>query len=177
MKKLAAVLTALVMALTAGIAAAEAEPFALNGIYTWGMPESEILATLGNVRVEKESERKLTYLDPEDEWLTFEGLSCEITFGLSADQLVLIELEFDERVASREVRDALTALYGDGTEVTDPAAFADLEALSDPDEIELVDDDPQTWAQWTAPDRTRILMITDTEEGEAKVVFYTVPEA
>ena len=48
--------------------------------------------------------------------------------------------------------------------------------MSDPDVIELRDDDPQTYAMRISEDGTRILMITDVGEGEARVVFYTIPE-
>ncbi len=175
MKKLTAVLTALMMVLTMGIAmAAEVIPFSLNGTYSWGMNESEIQTALGNVRMEKEQEQKLTYLDLDDDKFVFENLSSDITFGLSEDKLVLIELDFDDRVSSQSVKDALTALYGEGVAITDVAALAELEAMSDPDEIDLRDDDPLTYLLWTAEDGTRILMITDAEDDEAKVIFYTL---
>lgn len=48
--------------------------------------------------------------------------------------------------------------------------------MSDPDVIELRDDDPQTYAMWISEDGTRFLMITDVGEDEARVVFYTIPE-
>ena len=177
MKKLTAVLTALVMVLTMGMAMAEeVTPFSLNGTYFWGMSESEIQTALGSVRMEKEQGQKLTYLDPDDHEFVFEDLSSEITFGLSEDKLVLIELDFDDRVASQSVKDALTATYGEGAAVTDVASLSELEAMSDPDEIDLRDDDPLTFIQWTAEDGTRILMITDSEDDEAKAIFYTLSD-
>ncbi|MBQ6595809.1 MAG: hypothetical protein IJH78_09150, partial [Clostridia bacterium] len=106
MKKLTAVLTALVMVLTMGMAMAEeVTPFSLNGTYFWGMNGSEIQTALGSVRMEKEQGQKLTYLEPDDHEFVFEDLSSEITFGLSEDKLVLIELDFDDRVASQSVKD------------------------------------------------------------------------
>lgn len=176
MKKLTAVLTVLVMTLTTGFAmAAQPAPFSLGDTYSWGMNESDILAELGSVRIEKEQEKNLTYLDPDDHKFLFEELMSEITFGMDEDKLVLIELDFDERVTSRSVEEALTALYGKSAAVTEEA-LAELEAMSDPDEIDLREDDPQTFAMWTTEDGTQILMITDAEDDEAKVVFYTVPK-
>ena len=151
----------------------EITPFCLNGTYYWGMSETEIVTSLGSAEIEKETAQKLTYLEPDEYRYVFEGLSCDVTFGLSEDQLVLIELDFDDQVTSRSVNDALTTLYGEHTVVTDLEALAELEAMSDADEIELRDDDPLTYAIWTAGDGTQILMITDVEEDEARVVFYT----
>ena len=177
MKKLAAFLTALVMMAAAVSAlATEVPPFSLDGTYSWGMNESEILATLAGYKIDRDREFNLTYLDPDHHRYVFEGLDCEITFGLLGDSLVLIELDFEDRVRSQSVRDALTALYGEGAPVTDPAGFADLEAMSDPDEIDLYDDDPTSYDMWTAQDGTKILMVTDVRDDEAVVIFYTVQE-
>lgn len=177
MKKFAATVLALMVLMTMSTAlAAEIPPFSLDGTYSWGMSEAEILTALGNVKVEKERGQKLTYLEPDDYTFAFAGLSGEIAFGLAEDKLVLIELDFDDRVTSQSVTDALTALYGESAALADLAALAELEAMSDPDEIDLRDDDPLTYALWTAEDGTQILMVTDAEEDEAKVVFYTIPK-
>ena len=177
MRRLMAVLLALALAVALSGALADAAPaFSLGGVYAWGMSEAEILAATGNVKMEKEPEQNLTYLEPDDYEFVFEGLSSEITFGLAEDRLALIELDFADRIASQAVTDALSALYGERTVVTDLTAFAELEAMSDPEEIELRDDDPQTYAAWTAEDGTQILMITDAEDDEARVIFYTLPK-
>ncbi len=173
MKKLSAALLALLVILNSAAALCEKPaPFSLNEIFHWGMSETEILTALGNVKTETEKEQKLTYLEADDVPFAFEALPCEITFGLSADGLVLMMLDFSERIDAQDVLDALTKLYGSGERATDPAAWADLEAMSDSDEVELRDDDPQTFDQWSLEDGTRALLITDVQDREANLIFY-----
>ena len=135
------------------------------------MTETEILTALGDAKAETEKAQRLTYLDADDVPFAFEGLSCEITFGLSSDGLALILLDFGDDTGAPEVREALTKRYGEGTEVQDLAVLAGLEAMSDPDEIDLRDEEPQTYLVWSAEDGTSVLMITDVRGSEAKVIF------
>ena len=178
MKKLIAILT--LLALCACLAFAEqadsdaALTWALDDIYVWGMTEADIAAQLPGAKLEKEAGAKLTYLEPDDYDYIWQGLRGEIEFGLKDGSLALIQLSFDDRVSALAVRDALVALYGEGTPTEDVSALA---ALCDAGEIDLTDDDPLTFEAWSLGDGTQILMITDAKDDEADVVFYQPPIA
>ena len=176
MKKLFAVLAAMVLALcigTAALAEGEIKPFALNDEFTWNMTAEEIAAKFPNTRIETKSLQKLDYLEPDDYKYIFGDLSCEIDFALKDGKLMLIHLDFDrDRGASADkVQAALEGLYGPSAAEDSTEAVEALAAATDAKEVELYDDDPLTYTLWELEDGTRVLMVTDVRDNDADVYF------
>ena len=175
-KRLSAFLALLLVLIPLIVSCETAGPFSINGVYRWGMTGGEIRAVLGSAKVETENEKNLTWLETDDASFLFEGLPCEIAFGLSSDRLVLILIDFEDRVDALSVKEKLTGRYGEGAASGDPAVLSGLEAMSDPDVIALRDDEPQSFTLWTLTDGTCALMIVSETDGEAKAVFWTGKE-
>lgn len=145
-----------------------------NGI-KWGMTQDEVIKSLPTKRYEVERERKLDYLEVDDELYEFEKIPAEVTFGFDHDALVVIQLSFDteERgVSEKGIMEALEKLYGTSEDVKDTAIIDELMKIADYDAIDMDIKSSDTLHQWSLKDGTSIIMRIESHDEDIKVAFF-----
>jgi len=156
-------------------AAADEETFEFQNGIKWGMSQDEVIKTLPTKRYEVERERKLDYLEVDDEVYEFEKIPAEVTFGFDNDALVVIRLSFDTEdrgVSEKGIMDALKKLYGTAEDVKDTAIIDELMKIADYDEIDMDIKRSDTLYQWSLEDGTTIIMLIESRDEDIKVVFF-----
>lgn len=145
-----------------------------NGI-KWGMSQDEVIKSLPTKRYEVERERKLDFLEVDDELYEFEKIPAEVTFGFDHDALVVIQLSFDteERgVSEKGIMEALEKLYGTSEDVKDTAIIDELMKIADYDAIDMDIKSSDTLHQWSLKDGTSIIMRIESHDEDIKVAFF-----
>lgn len=177
MKKFIVLLSVLVLlCLTISICnAADKETFEFQNGIKWGMSQDEVIKTLSAKRYEVERERKLDYLEVDDDRYEFEKIPAEVTFGFDHDALVVILLSFDTEdrgVSETAIMDALKKLYGTAEDVKDTAIIDELMKIADYDEIDMDIKRSDTLHQWSLSDGTAVTMRIESNDEDIKVAFF-----
>ncbi len=160
----------LTLALAAGTGTAEGE-FSFNGSLSWNMGAKEL--------VEKKGDFSGSYSDEDytviqyTEYDNNSGQSNWMYF-FSSDRLVLA-------VCGRQMNEEeLSGLCGElrsayGTEM--PLSYGEIRGIGDKANLRMMDDAEMSgwqFCQWEAPDRTRILLLTDS--SYAVTILYVSPD-
>lgn len=156
-------------------AAADEGTFEFQYGIKWGMSQDEVIKSLPTKHYEVERERKLDYLEVDDELYEFEKIPAEVTFGFDHDALVVIQLSFDteERgVSEKGIMEALEELYGTAEDVKDTAIIDELMKIADYDAIDMDIKRGDTLHQWTLKDGTSIIMRIESHDEDIKVAFF-----
>ena len=157
-------------------AAADTETFAFQNGIKWGMSQDEVIKTLPTKRYEMERERKLDYLEVDDELYEFEKIPAGVTFGFDHDALVVIQLSFDTEdrgVFEKGIMDAMEKLYGTAEDVKDTAIIDELMKVADYDEIDMDFKRGDTLYQWSLKDGTVLIMRVESHDEDIKVAFFS----
>ncbi len=175
-KSLLFVFVLFVLCLAVSVCAAADDAFRFQDVFTWGMTQDEVIENLPTRRYEMERERKLAYLEVDDDRYEFEKIPAEVTFGFRDNALAVIRLSFDTEdrgVSEKAVMDAMEKLYGKAEEVTDLKVVDDLTADVDADEIDMDVRRGDTVMQWTLDDGTNILIRIEGHDDEITAAFFS----
>ena len=154
---------------------ADADAFRFQDTWTWGMEQKEVMADFRPGTYELDRERKLDYLEIDDDHYKWENFRAELKFGFKDEELVVIQLSFDTEdrgVSADKILAALETLYGSSEVITDHKIADELMAMVDRDEIEMDIRRNDTVRQWTLDDGTVILMKAEAHDDDIDVVFF-----
>ena len=154
---------------------ADEDIFRFQDTWTWGMDQKEVTGNLKPGTFEFDCERKLDYLEVDDDRYTWENVPAELKFGFKNGELAVIQLSFDTEdrgVSGDKVLSSLEALYGKSEDAADEKVLDDLMAMVDPDEIEMALRRNDTVRQWALDNGTIILMKVEAGGDDIDVVFF-----
>ncbi len=154
---------------------ADEDIFRFQDTLTWGMDQKEVTDNFKPGTYDFDRERKMDYLEIDDDRYAWENIPAELKFGFKNGEMAVIQLSFDTEdrgVSGDKVLSSLEALYGKSGDVTDDTIFDSLMAMVDSDEIEMAPRRNDTVKQWTLDNGTIILMKVEAGGDDIDVVFF-----